>query len=68
MHRDPANEDCLVLVLGMPGVDPNVQHAEKGNTALRYAAFKDVHRAVELLLGAPGIDVNLANKWGDKGV
>jgi hypothetical protein len=33
----PAAEDCLVLVLGLPGVDVNLQD-EDGDTALRYAA------------------------------
>ena len=59
-----AHEDCLVLVLGIPGVDMNLQN-EHGYTALRYASLKGTWRCVKVLLADHRIiDVNLPNKDG----
>jgi hypothetical protein len=61
----PAHEDCLVLVLGLPGVDVNLQDEQHGNTALRYASNKGAWRCVKVLLADHRrIDVNLPNKYG----
>ena len=57
----PAHEDCLALVIGLPGVDVNLQD-ERGQTALHFAAFKGAWRCVKVLLAAPQIDVNPTNK------
>ena len=35
----PAHEDCLVLVLGLPDVDVNLQDEQHGQTALFFAAY-----------------------------
>jgi hypothetical protein len=62
----PAHEDCLVLVLGLPGVDVNLQDEHYGCTALRIAVWKGAWRCVKVLLAAPRIYVNLTdnNKGG----
>jgi hypothetical protein len=59
----PAHEDCLVLVLGLPGVDVNLQDG-LGQTALRIAAWKGAWRCVKVLLADHRIDVNLPNNEG----
>ena len=60
----PRNEDCLVLVLKLPGIDVNLQDAESGTTALRISAWGGDWREVKMFLAAPGIDVNLPNFQG----
>ena len=59
----PAHEDCLVLVLGLKGVDVNLQD-KHGATALRTAAFKGAWRCVKVLLADHRIDVNLPDNEG----
>jgi ankyrin repeat protein len=60
----PAHEDCLVLVLGLPGVDVNLQDTN-GDTALQFAAFKGAWRCIKVLLAAPPrIDVNMPSNKG----
>ena len=56
------DEDCLVLVLGMPGIDPNIRQSSWGHTVLYFAVIHNAWRCVELLLEAKGVDVNLANE------
>ena len=59
----PAHEDCLALVLEIPGVDVNLQDTY-GHTALLRASFKGAWRCVKVLLAAPRIDVNLPSIMG----
>ena len=53
----PAHEDCLAFVLGLPGVNVNLQNRH-GITALRFAVHCGEVACVKLLLCAPSIDVN----------
>ena len=43
----PAHEDCLVLVLGLPGVDVNLQD-KVGQTALIHVAVKGAWRCIKV--------------------
>ena len=61
----PANEEgCLAFVLGLPGVDVNLQEVQTGQTALCFAASRGAWRRVKILLAARSIDVNLADNAG----
>jgi hypothetical protein len=61
--EDTAHEDCLVFVLGLAGVDVNLQD-EHGNTALFHSSFAGAWRCVKVLLADPRVDLNLPNKVG----
>ena len=62
----PPREDCLALVLSLPGVDVNLLagSGRHRQTALFYAAFFGAWRCVKLLINHQSIDVNWSRSIG----
>ncbi len=57
------DEEVVDLILQRPDLDTNHQDQE-GYTALSLAVLYEESRVAELLLGHPGVNVDLPNKIG----